>query len=245
MEMSNVSLVGYENMSCKSIYELYVTRYIMEFGEMKTIKVSQEIESNHKIKSYVDSFLLKNTLPNYIDIIAVLNLSPYFLLSKGETLCLASLIILEYWNEVCNESSKNFASKEVTGIAISIIHQCSRLKYDRADNLFTRFYEDIEFHLKLTQRKDTYSSEYKNYRSFIIKKSSGPFEFPLNLKPDVLCIHLELEFEGDIYKLTEEIFYDYFEEDLEKFQVNKKYMLKISNYDIVYRDGLYWLRKKS
>lgn len=242
--MSNISLVGYENMSCNSIYELFLSRYIKEFDLERAIKVSQEIESSSHIKDYINALMFDNLFPNYLDIVHNLNSSSYFLLSKGETICLASLIILEYWNQGFNENSKFVAPKNVTQIAINIINQCSRLKSDKADNLFTRFYQDIEAHLKLAHRKKSLSLENPNYINFIIKKSAGPFEFPLNLNPDYCYMQLELESDGDIYMLKEDIFYDYLEEDLEKFQVNKTYRLKISNYNIEQRGGVDILVKK-
>jgi hypothetical protein len=242
--MDNINLVGYENMSLSSIYELFLTRYLKEFGESKAIKVSKEIESNNKIKNFVNSLIFENQLPNYLDILATLNSTPYFLFSKSESLCLGCLIILEYWDEHRNANSKNLSSKDVTGIAISIIHQCSKLKFDRTDSFFMRYYLDVETHLKTKQRNMTLNSEITNYRAFTIKKSSGPFEYPLNLNPDYLYMHLELELDGEIYILKEDVYYDYFEDDLEKFEENKKFMLKITNYDIVHRDGLYYLRKK-
>lgn len=79
---------------------------------------------------------------------------------------------------------------------------------------------------KITQPND------KNFRVFIIRKSSGPFEYPFNINPDYCFMKLELELDGETYLLKEDIPFDYFDEELDKFQVNKKFILKITNYKV-------------
>ncbi len=230
--MDNISLNSYENLPFKVIFNLFVSRYVKEYGEFKAIKISKEIEATSKVNDYINALLSENHFPSYIDILSILNSTSFFLFSKGETLCLGSLMILGYWNDLGNENSNLLSSKEVSGIAISIIHQCSITKFKRDDNLFTRFYLDINTHTKSTQMEKITQPSDKNYRVFIVRKSSGPHEYPFNINPEYNYMNLELELDGSTYLLKDEIHFDYFEEELEKYQVNKKFILKITNYKI-------------
>ena len=72
----------------------------------------------------------------------------------------------------------------------------------------------------------------KKYSVFTIKKISGPYEYPFNLDPENLYIKLELELDGEIYLFKENIPFDYFKEDLDAFQVNKKHIINMNNYNI-------------
>lgn len=227
----------------KDIFEIFLKRYVNDFGEVKAREVLMKVNSSKKINALLDKIYFANVTPTSMDIIATLNAISYFVFSKGETLCLGSLTTVRLWFESVDKDNSSTSAEMFSKLAADIIYGCNRTKFNRADNLFTRFYNDLESNIKTQETKKIIQAADKNYVAFLIRKSSGPFEYPFNIDPNYNYIELQLQFDEEIYFLKKQIPFDHYEEDLDEFKANKTYIINITNYKIEHRNGIRWLIK--
>lgn len=239
--MRNPNINSFEDLSCKEVFDLYVKRYILELGEgdpQHALEVSTQVSLNGIIDSYIKRLHSECKPPTCQEIFSILNSPPFFFKwFNSETLCLGALMVLTYWHELGNTNSEIISARNTTRIAKSIIQECSMTESVTSNNFFIRFYRDIEEELKKFKMIDNSQPVNSNYRAFVIRKISGPLEYPFNVNPDICYYNLELEFESEIYLLKEEKPFDFIDEN-GTYQVNKRLLLKITDYAVERRNGI-------
>jgi hypothetical protein len=70
----------------------------------------------------------------------IINSHGFFLWSKEETVCMGALEIVVRWSEEKIEISSPEEIEIIKIIMINIIDECSRLKYNKFENFFKRYY---------------------------------------------------------------------------------------------------------
>ncbi|MFM7014769.1 hypothetical protein [Flavobacterium sp.] len=236
MDFSDINEIQY--FTCKELFDLYVKRYIQEIGDPKNVlEIGTHVSLNGIIDNYIKKKHLECKPPTCREIFLILKSPPFFFRwYTSDTLCLGSLMVLTYWNEISNTNFEIISAKEVTSIAKVIINKCSGMESASSNNFFSRFYRDIELELENRKMIDIPKPADSNYRAFIIKKSSGPLEYPFNVNPNFCYYNFELEFEGEMYLLREEKPIDFIDEN-GTYQVNKRLLLKITDYVLEHRNG--------
>lgn len=238
--MSNLNINSFEDLSCKEVFDIYVKRYIHELGDgdpQHALEIGTQVSLNGIIDRYVKRLHSECKPPTYQEIFSILNAPPFFFKwFNSETLCLGALMVLTYWHELGNTNSEIISARNTTRIAKSIIQECSNMESVTTNNFYIRFYRDIEEELKKVNMEDNSQPANSNFRAFIIRKVSGPLEYPFNVNPDICYYNLELEFEGEIYLLREEKPFDFIDEN-GTYQINKRLFLKITDYSVERRNG--------
>lgn len=115
--------------------------YAKDYGELKAKEIAGKIHTSPKINNLIRRCELENVNITSIAITSTLNTIPYFMFSKAETLCLASLVALDKWNHTCNIITEN---SKVKHILYNIVVETARLKTSNPDNFFTRLYKIID-----------------------------------------------------------------------------------------------------
>ncbi|RZA02862.1 MAG: hypothetical protein EOP47_05145 [Sphingobacteriaceae bacterium] len=130
----------------ETLAEVFGQQFVQEFGTNKADEIIDKINKAERVTRYVGTIVARGLNPTASEITSLLNNIPYFIFSKGETLCFASVGVFLMWQKSLNERETiNGGTNIHTGIVIDIIRDCSKLKYNRRNNFFTRFFQSIEF----------------------------------------------------------------------------------------------------
>lgn len=139
------------------LVDIFGQRFLSDFGMVKMKEIHEKTQSSPKINNYLQQVGPNSYRPTHTGIISTLNTITYFIFSKGETLCMGALFVLMDWNSRFNEDNLVLTDNEVTMVAADIIKYSSEIKFGKKDNLFSRFFNDIE------EINRTPESKYEDY----------------------------------------------------------------------------------
>jgi hypothetical protein len=101
--------------------------YIREYGERKLRKISSKINESNGVMKYLVKLQEVNTSPLCDDIIATVMNMPYFMVAKKETVAIASIILLEMWNDKINLDNKLLSDSGLETLARRILRSCGEM----------------------------------------------------------------------------------------------------------------------
>ncbi|MGI6677864.1 MAG: hypothetical protein ACOX2Q_01955 [Dehalobacterium sp.] len=124
---------------------IFIGLYNKMYGDQAGIKILQKVVSSPKIKKFTTRALSNNLDPGNAGFITIINSIPYFFISKGETLCCASLWAIKAWMESTLKSEQR-----VKEIVISTILKAEGTKINISGNptFFDNFYAALDFTFK-------------------------------------------------------------------------------------------------
>jgi len=123
--------------------EIFLQRVYTEYGSLKLREINAKITQSRKVLNYLETVGANFYRPTSKGILSVLNNIPYFMFSKGETLCVGGLLILQLWNVEFNQDFPILTDEEVTAVCANLILECYKIKLQKADSLFSRFFTEI------------------------------------------------------------------------------------------------------
>jgi hypothetical protein len=126
--------------SPEKIFTEFAQQYIIENGKDKFEQLSNIVRYSTSIRYYLERLLLESKRPRFDELQKIINSHNYFLWSKEETVCMAGLEIIIRWSD---EKVQNLDSEEeeiIKVLMINMIDECSRLKYNKFENFFKRYY---------------------------------------------------------------------------------------------------------
>lgn len=126
------------------LVDIFGQQFLADFGLVKMKEIHEKTESSPKINNYLQQVGYNSYRPTHTGIISTLNTTTYFIFSKGETLCIGALFVLVNWNAQFNEDNTVLSENDVTKVAADIIKYCSEIKLSQKENLFSRFFKEIE-----------------------------------------------------------------------------------------------------
>lgn len=125
--------------STEKIFSEFTQQYIIENGQDKFDKLSNIIRYSITVRNYIELLNRGSKRPRIEDIQKVLNSHNFFLWSKEETVCMGSLEIIIRWaDEKTDLKSEDI--EIIKFLIINAIDESSRLKYNKLENFFKRFY---------------------------------------------------------------------------------------------------------
>jgi hypothetical protein len=113
--------------SNSDVIESFTEGYIREYGERKLRKISSKIHESNGVLKYLVKLQEVNTPPLCDDLIATVMNMPYFMVAKKETVAVASLILLEMWNDKINLDNKLLIESELDSLARRILRNCGEM----------------------------------------------------------------------------------------------------------------------
>lgn len=78
----------------------FIELYAAEYGMKKAEVIYNKVRFSSKMAKYIDHLKTQKLDPGVDGFLAILNSIPYFIFSKGETLCMGALIAINKWLEV-------------------------------------------------------------------------------------------------------------------------------------------------
>lgn len=137
---SHFSLFTYEQ-----LIAIFIDFYIEEYGAKKARKILDKVNYSPKILRFIGKLRNENLHPGIDGFITITNTVPYFLFSKGETLCMGTLIAIQKWlNESVldiNQLNDNQIHKIVTG---TILKSAGTKTNINGEHFFDRYYRKLE-----------------------------------------------------------------------------------------------------
>jgi hypothetical protein len=125
--------------SPEKIFSEITQQYIIENGNEKFDQLSNIIRYSITVRDYVDMLIKNSKRPRVEDLQKIVNSHRFFLWSKEETVCIGSLEIVIRWAD--EKKDLNYEEIEILKVLmINVIDECSRLKYNKVENFFKRFY---------------------------------------------------------------------------------------------------------
>ncbi len=113
--------------SFEAILNKYYQDYKIEFGERRYQDISNKISESNSVSKLIGESIKDKTRVNMIDFTTY---SPKLVLmfGKPETIALASLKILERWNDEANKFGLLGNTEDLKGTALRILNFCERTK---------------------------------------------------------------------------------------------------------------------
>jgi hypothetical protein len=127
----------------QKLFEEFAQQYIIEYGNAKFEKIASIVRSSPNIDIYINNVISNNSYPKADDLQYVMNTHSYFMWSKEESLCLGALGVILRWSGTIYDGYDEEKERiEIMAMA-KLIDNCSRLKYNKINNFFDRFYRRL------------------------------------------------------------------------------------------------------
>lgn len=133
--------------SGEKIFSEFAQQYIIENGIDKFEKLTTIVRYSTVIRSYLQNLIKESKRPRFDELQKIINSHNYFLWSKEETVCMGALEIITRWSEEKVQVSSPEEIEIIKIIMINIIDECSRLKYNKFDNFFKRYYRRMGLYI--------------------------------------------------------------------------------------------------
>lgn len=102
------------------LHNMY-SSFIREFGQRKFDKIYDKIHSSNKVREFIIKSKRLGLAPYLTHNIELLNEIPYFIFSRGQTMAIGALILLEKWDQEVNQQSLISNSEELRSRAVFIL----------------------------------------------------------------------------------------------------------------------------
>ena len=126
--------------SVEEIFSEFAQQYIIENGKDKFEELSNIVRYSTKVRNYILWLNNNSKRPRVEELQKIINSHSFFLWSKEETVCMGALEIVVKWYNEKNQVSSPEEIEIIKVIMINIIDECSRLKYNKFENFFKRYY---------------------------------------------------------------------------------------------------------
>lgn len=126
--------------SAEKIFSEFTQQYIIENGKDKFEQLSNIVRYSTKVRNYIQWLYNNSKRPRMDELQEIINSHSFFLWSKEETVCMGALEIVVKWHDEKNQVSSPEEIEIIKVIMINIIDECSRLKYNKFENFFKRYY---------------------------------------------------------------------------------------------------------
>lgn len=113
------------SLNYQEVLEYAISNFIKEFGERKFNRIISKINSSSKVSNYLINLKLNNKAPGQNDILYLLNEIPFFIFSRGQTIVIGALYILEKWNE---EVNKQYSIMTVENLRVRAVYFITETK---------------------------------------------------------------------------------------------------------------------
>jgi len=132
--------------SSENLIALYLGFYNQEFGNKKSLEIINKIDSSKQVKNFIEKLRSEKLNPGVDGFISVVNASPYFLFSKGETLCYGSLYALKKWLGISATDLIRIPDTTIQNIVIETIFKADKTKLHLSSKLsfFEKYYKLLE-----------------------------------------------------------------------------------------------------
>ena len=130
--------------SLEKLVDSFYNRFTEDYGMLKTEEIIKKINESAKINNYLTICIRQSLNPTKIGVISTLNNIPYFIFSKGETLCMAALFIVLKLENECFYPNVYSGEQITRDCAIEIIKYCEKIKLSKENSIFSRYYIDLK-----------------------------------------------------------------------------------------------------
>lgn len=83
--------------------EWYMQKYILDYGQKKFLAITEKLLTSNSVRRFLINEAAVNSPPTYLDIVSTVMNVPYFGFGKKTTVAMASLMLLQTWNEEINK----------------------------------------------------------------------------------------------------------------------------------------------
>ena len=134
------------NFTSDALANIFLEQYQFEIGEKKCIEIVRKVEDSEKVNQYIKNIINGDLKPSPKGLMILMNTISYFMFAKEETLCLGGLATFSLWKSHCGAIKNYFddGNLEDARICADFIMECSKNKYNKSDNFFTRFFRKID-----------------------------------------------------------------------------------------------------
>lgn len=105
------------------LLEHIYSSYAREFGERKLSEVMNKVITSKKVEGFIKESKLRKIPPHNNYIIQMLNEIPFFIFSRGQTIVVGAMLVLQMWNEEVNSKTNMLTDDELLQRAKFIINE--------------------------------------------------------------------------------------------------------------------------
>ena len=128
----------------------FYDQFVLEYGEKKMAELSKVVKNSDKVSQYINYLISNNRKPGSYGLQLLMNSISYFAFSKEETLCMGALGVFIIWKaeyiyslEINDILEQEEIENQLTSIIANLIWDCSINKYNKFDNFFIRFFNNL------------------------------------------------------------------------------------------------------
>jgi hypothetical protein len=125
---------------------LYLGLYNQEYGNKKGLEVLSKIQFSNKTQEFIAKLRYEKLNPGVDGFINLVNTIPYFLFSKGETLCYGTLVAIHQWIEQSSEDAFKIRYDIIHSIVVETIFKSEKTKFHISNKItfFEKYYLLLE-----------------------------------------------------------------------------------------------------
>jgi hypothetical protein len=134
-----------ELFTTEQLIAIFIDFYIEEYGAKKARKIVDKVYYSPKILKFIDKLRNENLSPGIDGFITITNTVPYFLFSKGETLCMGSLVAIQKWLNDSVLDILKLNDDQIHNIVTGTIFKAAGTKTNiNGEHFFDKYYRKLE-----------------------------------------------------------------------------------------------------
>lgn len=129
----------------EQLIAIFIDFYIEEYGAKKARKIAEKVYYSPKILKFIDKLRNENLSPGTDGFITITNTVPYFLFSKGETLCMGTLVAIQKWINETTLDINQLNDDQIHNIVTNTILKAAGTKTNvSGEHFFDKYYRKLE-----------------------------------------------------------------------------------------------------
>lgn len=141
--MTQEDLENFKKIPFEIVNDIIGTQYIYENGESKTISIMKKLADSQKVTDLSTRMCLAGDIASASELIYFVNGLSFFLFSKSETICLATISIAVLRFRAYGELITDSINNDIVAYILEVCYKCERMKFNRSDTYYTRVYKKL------------------------------------------------------------------------------------------------------
>ena len=135
--------------SAEDLIEIFANFYTEEYGTKKMREILEKVCYSPKLLKFIDMLRTQRLSPGRDGFITIVNTIPYFLFSKGETLCVGTLIAIQKWIIETKDDGFRLSDEQIHQIVLETIFKAEKTKMHLSGrNFFDIYYSKLDTIIK-------------------------------------------------------------------------------------------------
>lgn len=129
----------------EELIAIFIDFFIEEYGAKKSREIVDKIYYSPKILKFINTLRTDKLSPGTDGFINIVNSIPYFLFSKGETLCMGALVAIQKWLNESADDTFRISDEHIHNFVTETIFKADKTKIHLSgSNFFDKYYKRIE-----------------------------------------------------------------------------------------------------